>query len=189
MKVIYTIAKIKDFKTHINQSVFPHNIKGTSEHLCGLYLLAYLTSKHKTAENEELIYTPPVFDVPASLDKILKNEYGKPYFENGPYFSVSHSKDFVAVAVSDMPVGIDIQFCDRTINTSGVEKRFFTAAERLSTKDFFEIWTAKEAIVKKDGRGAAILKETDSSEYRKSSPIFFDILKNKEDIYALSIAY
>ena len=37
------------------------------------------------------------------------NEHGKPYWENGPYFSISHCKQGIAVAVDDQPIGIDIE--------------------------------------------------------------------------------
>ena len=37
------------------------------------------------------------------------NEHGKPYWENGPYFSISHCKQGIAVAIDDQPIGIDIE--------------------------------------------------------------------------------
>ena len=37
------------------------------------------------------------------------NEYGKPYVENGPYFSISHCKEGIAVAIDEQPIGIDIE--------------------------------------------------------------------------------
>ena len=39
----------------------------------------------------------------------LYNEHGKPYVEGGPYFSISHCKEGIAVAVDDYPIGIDIE--------------------------------------------------------------------------------
>ena len=39
----------------------------------------------------------------------LYNEHGKPYLENGPYFSISHCKEGIAVAVDDQPIGIDVE--------------------------------------------------------------------------------
>ncbi len=37
---------------------------------------------------------------------------GKPYIEGGPCFSISHSYPFIAAAVADEPVGIDIELLD-----------------------------------------------------------------------------
>ena len=34
------------------------------------------------------------------------NEHGKPYWENGPYFSISHCKAGIAVAVDDVKGGL-----------------------------------------------------------------------------------
>ena len=37
------------------------------------------------------------------------NEHGKPYIETAPYFSISHCKEGIAVAIDDQPIGIDIE--------------------------------------------------------------------------------
>ena len=39
----------------------------------------------------------------------LYNDYGAPYIEGGPHFSISHCKRGIAVAVSENPIGIDIE--------------------------------------------------------------------------------
>ena len=39
----------------------------------------------------------------------LYNEYGAPRIDNGPYISISHCKNGIAVAVNDTPIGIDIE--------------------------------------------------------------------------------
>lgn len=41
---------------------------------------------------------------------VKREEKGKPYFEEGyPHFSLSHSGLYVCCAISDFPVGVDIQ--------------------------------------------------------------------------------
>ena len=48
------------------------------------------------------------FDV--SERALAMGEYGKPYYEGAPFhFNISHSGEYVALAVSDAPVGIDVQ--------------------------------------------------------------------------------
>lgn len=85
---------------------------------------------------------------------------GKPYAENlNIEFSISHSGTIAVCAISDHPVGIDIErIKEVSIN---VAKRLYTPDEQkyvfekwdLSKQRFCEVWTRKEAYVKKIGRG------------------------------------
>ncbi len=102
------------------------------------------------------------------IDKFVlngdKNAYflhsdGKPYTSNDVNFSVSHSGDYVAIAVSDKEVGIDIQKCNKR-NFHRLAKFVFhenevnllnCADDKLET--FFELWTKKEAFLKLIGTG------------------------------------
>lgn len=96
--------------------------------------------------------------------EIKREENGKPYicaadtdFLSDIEFSVSHSGEFFACAVSDKRVGIDIQEV-RDADIYGIAKRFFAAEERLYTDEkgelaFFDIWVRKEAVIKCTGKG------------------------------------
>ena len=81
------------------------------------------------------------------------NEHGKPYWENGPYFSISHCKAGIAVAVDDQPIGIDID----TIRHADEEliARTMNEEERIGMDErkFTRLWTRKEAVVKVQGVG------------------------------------
>ena len=120
-------------------------------------------------------------------------ELGKPYLtEPEVHFSISHSGDYVLCAVSDTPVGADIE------KTRPVEERLIRrvctdeeasfvlegsdAAERL--RRFFRVWTAKEAFFKCRGTGITDLK---------SVSIFEEPLSQIETFYhedyAISIYY
>ena len=102
-------------------------------------------------------------NVPAESVAFGKNNYGKPFAkELAVEFNVSHSGDMVVCAVSDRPVGIDVEQI-RPMRDS-VAKRIcsqeeldywsdpsISEAERLNR--FFEIWTAKEAYCKCIGIG------------------------------------
>lgn len=84
------------------------------------------------------------------------NEHGKPYLEGGPYFSISHCKAGIAVAIDDAPIGIDIE----TIRHANVDlvERTMNEKERLGIRElgmreFTRLWTQKEAIVKAEGTG------------------------------------
>lgn len=92
-------------------------------------------------------------------------EHGKPYFNDikNAYFSLSHSGSVVACAVSNAPVGIDVQ-SRRKVNPA-LAKRFYSDSEYRAViaepeMMFNRIWARKEAVAKADGRGIAIgLKE------------------------------
>ena len=113
------------------------------------------------------------------------NEHGKPYLEGGPYFSISHCKAGIAVAVDDQPIGIDIE----TIRHAKEDliERTMNEQERVGMDDrkFTRLWTRKEAVVKAEGTGIYSFEQLQT------------ILDNEEwtldtfekDNYIYSIAY
>ncbi len=88
-------------------------------------------------------------------EKIKYNEHGKPFFEHGPCFSVSHSKNIAILAVSENNIGADIEGAKAV--SEAVIKRCFTEEEQiyafLSTQNTLYVWTAKEAVLKLLGCG------------------------------------
>ena len=117
---------------------------------------------------------------------------GKPYYLNSSkvHFSISHSKDFVAVAVSSKPVGIDIQF-HKSVNEKLV-KRVCTNEEcefvkKAGNNVFLKLWTVKEAYSKCTG-----IKLTDvfKLSFIKDDSVFGldkKLYSFSKDIYELSI--
>lgn len=101
---------------------------------------------------------------------ILKDEYGKPFIKGSDkYISISHSNDYAVCAVSDSPVGIDIEI-KREINLNTTRKfcndtelAYITAND--SQNRFFEIWTAKEAAYKLIGGKEKSLINIDVFKY------------------------
>ena len=93
-----------------------------------------------------------------STPSFLYNEHGAPYLAAGPYFSISHCKQGIAVAVSDSPIGIDIEAI-RPLNESLVRKtmnsqeqtHIFSSSHPET--EFIRLWTQKEAYVKMQGTG------------------------------------
>ena len=91
--------------------------------------------------------------------EFLYNEHGKPYLAGGPYFSISHCKEGIAVALDDEPIGIDIEsirhadeeLIRRTMNAD--EQRLIANANANADRAFTRLWTQKEAVVKMLGTG------------------------------------
>lgn len=80
---------------------------------------------------------------------------GKPLLHDFQYkyISVSHCRDFVAVALSLEPCGVDVESLDR--NFGRVRSRYMSEREALLSthKDWAAVvWCAKEALFKMAGR-------------------------------------
>ncbi len=94
--------------------------------------------------------------------EILYGEHGKPYFANyNVHFNASHSGNYTVVALSDKPIGIDIEII-RDFSASAANKILNQDEKTYIMQDdihenrnrrFFEIWTAKEAYLKLLGLG------------------------------------
>ncbi|MBQ6724813.1 MAG: 4'-phosphopantetheinyl transferase superfamily protein [Paludibacteraceae bacterium] len=119
---------------------------------------------------------------------------GKPYVENGPYFSISHCKTAIAVAIDDRPIGIDIEsirhaddeLIARTMNEEEKSQITNHKSQIESARAFTRLWTQKEAIVKLEGTGIESFEQlrsirTQNTEYR------IQTFENENYIY--SIAY
>ena len=77
---------------------------------------------------------------------------GKPMFigvEN-KHFSVSHSKTHVLVALSDVPVGADLE-TRREISEK--RKRMIMNGQEFRDFDFFDLWCLRESVYKLNGAG------------------------------------
>lgn len=95
---------------------------------------------------------------------INKEPKGKPYFLHNKniHFSISHTKDYIAIVISPSRVGIDIESL-REVKMDLVQ-RFFHPNEMsylinqnadCVDKAFTQLWTIKEAYVKMTGTGIA----------------------------------
>ena len=88
----------------------------------------------------------------------LYNDYGAPYIEGGPHFSISHCKRGIAVAVSENPIGIDIEVI-RTFNpdlmrkTMNEDEQLRITSSAIPEVEFIRFWTQKEALLKLQGTG------------------------------------
>jgi 4'-phosphopantetheinyl transferase len=94
------------------------------------------------------------------LEEFAHNPHGKPYLPNGPQFSISHSKNHIAVAISDAPIGVDVETGRKIekLQLDGVlsprELAVYCARTDNSLRlEFLKLWTRKEAFLKCLGTG------------------------------------
>lgn len=92
--------------------------------------------------------------------EILRDEMGKPYLKDSElHFNVSHSGEYLAIAISEQPVGIDIQET-KTIKEGMYRKVVQPQEQQLigkeRQKDFLRLWSLKESFVKAVGKGLRI---------------------------------
>ena len=95
-----------------------------------------------------------------SREEMLKNEYGKPYFDNGPFFNISHSGKYVLMVVSTSEIGVDIEEIKNKDMSALV--RIFNEAEARMIKeysDFYYLWCAKESLIKCMGLSVSKVRE------------------------------
>ncbi len=106
------------------------------------------------------------------LDELLKEEnitqpafkigeYGKAYISNyeNIYFNMSHSGKLVACAISDMEIGVDVEYNDPEIDLN-IAKNYFYNSEyenimksKNPSDEFFKYWVLKESYMKYTGLG------------------------------------
>lgn len=100
--------------------------------------------------------------IPADA-RISKTVLGKPYLADYPgvQFNLSHSGPWGACAVSEAPVGVDVELV-RPMRQN-VAGRFFTSTEQQflarqprPEQEFFRLWTRKESFLKALGKGLTL---------------------------------
>lgn len=92
------------------------------------------------------------------LPEFLYNDYGQPCLADGPYFSISHSKNAIAVCVDDTPVGIDVESVrplrrELVAKIMSAREQSLIAASVSQEWAFTRLWTQKEAVLKLRGTG------------------------------------
>lgn len=94
---------------------------------------------------------------------------------SGFEFSLSHTEKLVAAAVSNAPVGVDVETVGERVARWGpdrieaVRRRVYTAAEQAAfphtAEGFLQAWTRKEAVFKQKGKGAFRPRAIDATKW------------------------
>ncbi len=94
--------------------------------------------------------------------QIKASPTGKPHLPDHPHlhFNLSHCGFHALLAIASAPIGVDLENTDRSLDCIALAQRFFHTNERQAVttsltpnKEFFTIWTAKEACLKAVGIG------------------------------------
>ena len=97
---------------------------------------------------------------------IFYDEYGAPNVALlDTYISISHSRDVVALLISDAPCAVDVEYLDR--NFRGVASKYLSATEQALAEEYdiyAELWSAKETLYKYYRKGSLDLVQHISIE-------------------------
>ena len=93
-----------------------------------------------------------------ALPQVKKTPNGKPYFPDRPdvHFSLSHARTHVLCAISDAPVGADIE-SPRHISERAIS--YFCSSEELVFFDPIDLWVLKESYIKLIGGTLPLVKK------------------------------
>jgi 4'-phosphopantetheinyl transferase len=105
--------------------------------------------------------------------QIAIGPHGKPYLADGGLeFNVSHSGALALIAVSDGPIGVDVEQHHALHDPAAFARRFFTPDEAASLGDdpaaLFRLWCRKEAWLK--ARGVGLAFPLDQIDVREAPP-------------------
>jgi len=123
-----------------------------------------------------------------SLQKITikKNRQGKKFFLNFPYikFNISHSGNWIVLAIGVQEVGVDIQKKEKTCINSIInylkEESFYTGLKEDQKKEmFYENWVIRESFLKAIGTGFSIPSTLDEININRNDKL----VSNKDWVY------
>lgn len=118
----------------------------------------------------------------------VKRRDGQPFLADGEgkrilFVSVTHSGEITACALSEQPVGIDIQK-RKKIDFAAVSARFFSK-QTEDEKEFYRLFCAAEARYKADGGSffAAMKKGTEGVRTYELFPGYAFAVKGEEEVF------
>ena len=121
----------------------------------------------RCAVGRALIRTLAAIELGKPDEPLIYSEYGKPSFRapDAPRFNLSHSGKLIVLAWAYDDIGVDVEeICPLNLNdfdwlTTDERFKIDTAAEPL--KEFYRLWTVREAFSKFDGRGLLLFDDKD----------------------------
>ena len=128
-----------------------------------------------------------------SPEKIIINygEHGKPSVD-GIHFNLSHSENLCVIAVSSMPIGIDLEYTSKSIDFLKIAKRYFSsqdfnfikaAPDEKQKTLFYELWCKREAYSKM--LGISVWNTLNKSSFQEFKNCFFKKIKISNFFYCI----
>lgn len=113
--------------------------------LAGWFLMVHFLGRDRKLDESSLSYGP----------------HGKPSLLQGPYFNLSHSGNYVLLALDTFSVGVDVEVWRpesyrKLANACFHPKEIGQMEEDCSAKTFFDLWVLKESYVKMLGCGLSM---------------------------------
>ena len=148
-----------------NVSSLGNNTEETTKIIADKYSSKYISIKNKL-EAKQALATGLLLKRYLEIDKdedFLIGKYGKPRLLNQDiHFNISHSNEYVALAISSIPIGIDIEKITK-VSWQAAKKVFDSrrfenlekANENEKATTFTKLWTEIEAELKLAGTGFA----------------------------------
>ena len=162
------MTKIYFSKTNFHGQTAPPEIKKMQSEYCR-QIVSEAVCKEFELKSDEIIFSA--------------DPNGKPFLADFPgiHFNISHTTAAVAAAISNKPIGIDIELIksDSDTKTLKIAKKMFlpheveyiTERQNETGKRFCEIWTRKEAYAKYLGTGIFV-----------KNIMRFDVLNQSPDV-------
>ena len=179
--------------------VYCFNINNLNLEQLGIDFANLMSEKYKTLEHKKQSFSAwnmlykilkEKYNIVLSKDKIIYKDNKKPALINDElYFNISHSDEYIAVAISDCEVGIDIE------KNSKMEKKTFDILKICNENDKKEIedykssktklWVWKEAFIKLNNSFISInnLKNTPKID----NEMIFEFVDEKGEKYCLAV--
>ena len=112
------------------------------------------------------IYDLNISDV--NFNKTLTGKWVSDKF----YFSISHTGDIVAIAISLNPIGVDVEGVENKKFSEKFRHKVLTENELLGNTDLSLAWTKKEAIFKRDNLEVFVPNKIDTCDDNLKSYVY-----------------
>ena len=131
---------------------------------------SFIKNKYSIYEYELIKKLLNMYDI--NSFKVTYDNNGKPYLDNSLYISISHDEDMLAVCISKVKVGIDIQYFHKVDD----KVKSFLKTNKKTDKDVIREFSSKEAIIKLEGLTLKDLNNINEQNYDIKSIFYKDFV-------------
>ena len=119
-------------------------------------------------------------------EDVIFGPHGKPFLATGkPHLSLSHSKDHVLLGISDLPIGVDMEFKERIVSQAARDKFCLPKEKPL---DPLQVFTRKECAMKLTGLGFSLpMQSIDTTSVYKWQGREYRFFTVEQEGYVISI--